>query len=72
MVLIAVTGLTMFLVGGIWKIKEIWDFRLGKQLNFRWDLMGHARRSMEDSASESNLDYDAQLQRFQMGNRLFL
>lgn len=45
---------------------------LGKQLNFKWDLMGHARRSMEDSGAESNLDYDAQLQRFQMGKRLFL
>ena len=48
---IVVTDLTM-LLGGMWAL-GLWIRKV-----LKWGLVGHTRRSREDSDTESNVDYD--------------
>ena len=59
---IAVRGLTMLLFGGMW----IWELWIWKAVEcFKWGLMHHPRRSMEDRCAENDLNLGAWLKRFQ-------
>ena len=58
----AVIGLTMFLIGGMWTL-GLW-IRKAVEL-FKWGLMDCSSRSVEDGGAEGDVNCGAQLKRFQ-------
>jgi hypothetical protein len=54
---IAVVGLTMLLLRGMWIRKAVECFK--------WGLMGHPRKNMEDSGAEGDLNCGVWFKRFQ-------
>jgi hypothetical protein len=61
-VVIAVRGLTMLLLGGMW-ILELW---IRKTVEcFQWGLMDHPSRNMEDSVAEGELNCGVQFKSIQ-------
>jgi hypothetical protein len=51
--IIAVIGLTMLLLGGMW----IWGLWIWKAVEcFKWGLVGHPSRTMEGSGAEGDLN----------------
>jgi hypothetical protein len=56
---IAVLGLTMLLFGRMW-ILEVWVWKVVEC--FKWSLMGHPSRNMEDFVAENNLNCADQAQ----------
>ena len=58
---IAVIALAMFLVDGM----QTFGLEIGNTVEcFKWGLMNHTSRSMDDSNTESNIDYDSLHQEF--------
>lgn len=51
----------MMFVGGMWKTLELWTYKMVG--GFKWGLMGHPNRSMEDSGDASSVDLMACLKR---------
>lgn len=51
---IAITALTILLVGGLWTTLGFWTRKVVEC--FKWGLIGHPIRSMENNRAEGDMD----------------